>query len=278
MATEPTRSRPARQAAEEAPVRVVHHYGDTPEFVVLGGLVPELLCDNSGKMHAGTTDVDVQVDLEIAAGAKNAARLEQALKNAEFESTDGRTWRWETRADESNAIVKFELLTDLEDYPASATVNFAECDALGAVNLRGTRFASRDFIRHPLSSKVGGVYYNVEVNVTGVAGFLMAKSAAAYSRRKEKDWYDIAFVLLHGNDGGPRDAAERTKAIFSGDLVGETRTALDELLSNFTRESDQGPSAYASQFSIDHPQEDDNQLRSDAVLAVSEYHDALFAI
>jgi hypothetical protein len=255
----------------------VHHYGNTPEFVVLGGLVPELLCDKSGRMHAGTTDIDVQVDLEIAAGATNAAKLEQALKNAEFESTNGRTWRWQTRADESKAIVKFELLTDLDDQPASATVNFAECDALGAVNLRGTRFASRDFIRHPLTSKVGGVFYNVEVNVTGVAGFLLAKSAAAYSRRKEKDWYDIAFVLLHGNDGGPRNAAERTKSIFATDLVGEIRTALDELLANFTLENDQGPSAYASQFLIDHPEEDGSQLRADAVLAVKEYHDALFA-
>jgi hypothetical protein len=258
-------------------VRVVHHYGRTPEFVVLGGLVPELLCDKSGKMHAGTTDIDVQVDLEIAAGATNAVRLEQALRNAEFESTDGRTWRWQTRADESKAIVKFELLTDLEDQPASATVNFAECDALGAVNLRGTRFASRDFNRYPLSSKVGGVFYNVEVNVTGVAGFLLAKSAAAYSRRKAKDWYDIAFVLLHGNDGGPRNAAERTRIIFSTDLVGETKTALDELLSNFTHENDQGPSAYASQFLIDHPEEDVIQLRADAVLAVKEYHGALFS-
>ena len=34
--------------------------------------------------HAGTTDVDVQVNLEIAYGAENAARLEQSLKNAEF--------------------------------------------------------------------------------------------------------------------------------------------------------------------------------------------------
>jgi hypothetical protein len=197
MATEQPRSRPARRAAEEALVRVVHHYGETPEFVVLGGLVPELLCDKSGAVHAGTTDIDVQVDLEIAAGATNATRLERALRNAEFESTDGRTWRWQTRTEETMAIVKFELLADLDDQPANATVNFAQCDALGAVNLRGTRFASRDFVRHPLSSKVGGVFYDVEVNVTGVAGFLLAKAAAAYGRRKEKDWYDIAFVLLH---------------------------------------------------------------------------------
>jgi hypothetical protein len=28
---------------------------------------------------------------------------------------------------------------------------------------------------------------------------------------------------------------------------------------------------------MDHPEEDDDQLRADAVLAVKEYHDALFA-
>ena len=135
MATEQPRSRPARRAAEEALVRVVHHYGETPEFVVLGGLVPELLCDKSGAAHAGTTDIDVQVNLEIVAGATHATRLERALRNVEFESTDGRTWRWQTRAEETMAIVKFELLTDLDDQPANATVNFAQCDVLGAVNL-----------------------------------------------------------------------------------------------------------------------------------------------
>ena len=47
-------------------MRVVHHYGSRPDFVVLGGLVPELLCAGSGRRHAGTVDIDVQVDLEIA--------------------------------------------------------------------------------------------------------------------------------------------------------------------------------------------------------------------
>ncbi|MGF1667132.1 MAG: hypothetical protein ACFCVC_12780, partial [Acidimicrobiia bacterium] len=70
----------ARVAAEAALVRVVHHYGTRPEFVVLGGLVPELLCSTGPYAHAGTTDVDVQVDLEIAAGSVNMARLETALR------------------------------------------------------------------------------------------------------------------------------------------------------------------------------------------------------
>jgi len=40
MTDEPPRSRSARKAAEEALVRVVHHYGATPEFVLLGGSCP----------------------------------------------------------------------------------------------------------------------------------------------------------------------------------------------------------------------------------------------
>jgi hypothetical protein len=53
--------------------------------VVLGGLVPELLCSGSTLQHTGTTDVDVQVNLIIACGAVNTARLEHALLNAEFQ-------------------------------------------------------------------------------------------------------------------------------------------------------------------------------------------------
>jgi len=44
---ETPRSRIARAAAESALVRVVHHYGERPGFVVLGVLVPELLCSTS---------------------------------------------------------------------------------------------------------------------------------------------------------------------------------------------------------------------------------------
>ena len=76
MADEPSsRSRSARTAAEAA-LRIIRHFGRRPEFVVLGGLVPELLCAESELRRAGTTDVDLQIDPEIAYGAVIAARLE----------------------------------------------------------------------------------------------------------------------------------------------------------------------------------------------------------
>lgn len=272
--TEPLRSRAARESAERALVRILHQYGERPGFVVLGGLVPELLCAGSAFHHAGTTDVDVQVDLEIACGAVNTARLERALHNAEFVPEDGRIWRWVAGSGTGTTVVKFELLADLRNQPAEAMIAFDECKSLGALNLRGTGFASLDIEVRELSARFGGVVHHAEVNVTGLAGFLLAKAAAAFSRRKAKDWYDIAFVLLHNDAGGLVEAAERVRERFAGE-IGSVRTALNDLLANFAAPDAQGTQAYVQQMRRDHPDLDFATLTADAVLAVEEFHRCL---
>ena len=266
----PLRSRAAREAAEKALIRVIHHYGGRPEFVVLGGLVPELLCTGSEYHHAGTIDVDVQVDLEIACGAVNAARLEQALRNAGFSPDNATVWRWVAEGTAGTPIVKFELLADLHDQPAEATISFDTCEHLGAVNLRGTGFAARDIEVRELSLRHGDVAHTAEVNVSGLAGFLLAKTAAAYSRRRAKDWYDIAFVLLHNDAGGTVPAADLVKERFIGEIAA-FRTALNDLQANFQDADAQGSRAYATQMHMDHPELDREMLAADAIIAVSEF-------
>jgi hypothetical protein len=270
MPDESLRSRAAREAAERALVRVVHHYGARPEFVVLGGLVPELLCSGSTFQHAGTTDVDVQVDLEIACGSANTKRLERALRNAEFEPEGKCVWRWRAEGPSAAAIVRFELLADLDSAPAGASVQFDGCDSLGAANLRGTGFASQDLTTRELKARVGGVEHVAEVYVTGLAGFLLAKCAAAHSRRKSKDWYDIAFVLLHNDAGGPEAAAQAVLDRF-GKKLGRVRTALDDLAANFADPEVKGPRAYAQQMAIDHPEVERATALADAVTAVESF-------
>lgn len=166
---EPPRSQAARAAAELALVRVAHHYGGRPEFVLLGGLVPALLCARAGTRHAGTTDIDVQVDLEISGGTAHAARLEQALRNAEFEPDTENIWRWRMNAG-SRPVVKFELLADLDDHRAGTIIRFAGCEDLGAVNLRGTGHASEDVEVRTLTAMDQGARRSIQVNVTGLAG------------------------------------------------------------------------------------------------------------
>ncbi len=149
-------------------------------------------------------------------------------------------------------------------------------NGLGAVNLRGTGFASRDFSAHELRARIGGVDHVAEVNVTGLAGFLLAKAAAARARRSAKDWYDVAFVLLHNDAGGPTAAAAAVRARFGRELVGSIRTALDDLAANFQSASAQGPQAYSSQVLLDHPELDEATVLADAVVAIGEFSHALF--
>jgi hypothetical protein len=274
MVDELPRSRQARAAAEQALVRVVHHYGGKPEFVVLGGLVPELLCSESPHQHAGTTDIDVQVNLEIECGAVNTERLELALRNSEFEPDEERVWRWRFEGEKTRALVKFELLADRDDQPQGVTFKFENCEHLGAANLRGTRFAVEDVEVRQLTAKVGGDWLTVDMNVTGVAGFLLAKCAAAHSRRQPKDWYDIAFVLLHNDLGGPAEAANAVTEKFRSELS-ILKTPLDDLAANFTDPESQGPMAYSGQYLIEHPELDSATVKADAILAVETFIEIL---
>lgn len=268
---EPIRTTAARRAAELALIRVVHHYGGRPEFVLLGGLVPALLCSNSLKRHAGTSDVDVQVNLEIAGGSVQAARLEEALLNSGFEPDEECVWRWELNdPDGPRATVKFELLADLDDEPNNATVEFTGCKRLGAANLRGTGYAAREIVIQTIQASDHGTRRDAKINVTGLAGFLLAKAAAAHGRRKEKDWYDVAFVLLHNDHGDATAAAERVLEVF-GLQRGQMRTQLLDLQANFSDSSAQGSLAYVKQFIENHPDEDPQTVAADGQLAVAAF-------
>lgn len=178
---------------------------------MLGGLVPELLCTRSDLRHAGTTDVDVQVDLEIAAGTVNVTRLEHALRNAEFVPDNRTVWRWVDAGATAGAactVVTFELLADLASEPAESIIKFSDCQKLGAANLRGTGFAARDVVAHTLTARVSGVTHTIKVNVTGPAGFLLAKTAAANARRKPKrtgmTWRSCSCMATLAGRSGPR--------------------------------------------------------------------------
>jgi len=69
----------------------------------------------------------------------------------------------------------------------------------------------------------------------------MAKTAAAYSRRQPKDWYDIALMLLHNDAGGPEQAAAVVLEHFGGEITGSIRTAIEDLNANFAIQRPKDP-------------------------------------
>jgi hypothetical protein len=272
--SDPERNRAARELAERALVRLVREYGDTPEFVLLGGLVPDLLCSGSARRHIGTTDIDVQVDLEIQGGSVNGARLEAALGRAGFRPDIQRVWRWKEES-APGMVVKIEFLADQDDIPNETTVSFDQCESLGAVNLRGTGYAARDYELRTITAELDGNLASVELRVATLPAYLLAKAHAARGRRLEKDWYDLAYVLLHNDDGGPAAAAARVQNRFGSMLVGAAETALSELAANFADADAQGSVAYATTMVAMHPDFDLDVLANDAVAAVAEFGKAL---
>ena len=118
----------------------------------------------------------------------------------------------------------------------------------------------------------------VELRVAGLSSYLLAKTHAAHRRRATKDWYDLAYVLIHNDAGGPRPAGHTVLDRFAADLVGETRTALDDLAVNFTHVDAQGPIACADTMLELHPESDRDVLANDAVTAVNVFVAALMQI
>lgn len=265
--SDPIRSRRARDLAERALVRLVLAYGETPDFVLLGGLVPDLLCRNSVRMHQGTTDVDVQVNLEVFGQSANSTRLERALTDCDFTPDDQRVWRWRDQSP-TELIVKIEFLADLDDVRDYETLIFDGCVYLGAINLRGTRFAAQDWSLQSFAATIDGESLTAQIRVATLPAYLLTKSHAAHGRGLAKDWYDIAFVLLHNDAGGPSQAARLTINRFGTELVGATETAIDELAENFANADSQGSLAYARTMNGLHPDLDEDVLANDAVEAV----------
>ncbi len=151
-------------------------------------------------------------------------------------------------------------------------MRFDDCDALGATNLRGTGFASKDVSERAITATDGGVQRTAVIDVAGLGGFLMAKTAAAYGRHKSKDWYDLAYVLIN-NDANVAGEDAVTSAF--GSVLPGSRSALTDLRANFERPDHPGPVAYADQVLLDHPELDGHEVQADAVLSVTRFCDVL---
>ncbi len=99
------------------------------------------------------------------------------------------------------AIALYRLLA--QGHPVSLAQLAERCSQLRAVNLRGTGNVEHDHREITLE----GPHGPVRVRIAALAGYLLSKAAAARTRGADKDYYDLAYVLLHNHAGGPAAAA-----------------------------------------------------------------------
>ncbi|HEU4462384.1 MAG TPA: hypothetical protein VFR75_07320 [Solirubrobacterales bacterium] len=270
------RSPAARVLAERALVTLLDALeGQDAEIIVLGGLVPEVLVsgqDPPAPGHLGTTDVDILLVSHLTVD-EDLGHVERGLKAIDFEPVEG-GWRWRGRVD--GKAVKMEFLCDLATAREHETIEIQGCDELRAQNLRGTGYVAEDWAWEPLTAMLpNGRETEIRARFAKLGGYLLSKLVAARTRGAAKDFYDLAYVLLHNRAGGPREAAA---VLLAGDLrdslAGLSGTLL-EIRERFRVPNAIGPNGFAAQSRELYPDLDERELRADAVAAVGEFLDAL---
>jgi hypothetical protein len=261
------RSAAARLLAEEALVILHDGLGETPlRLIVVGGLVPETLAAADTPAHLGTTDIDILIAVHVRDVA-DAAPVERALTaiGAIPDPVQPDGWQW--RIPVGSVRVRIDFLCDDDSLRNQEAVLLPGCSQLAAFNLRGTGYVARDHWQREITV----ADRTVQVSFAGLEGYLLAKAHAARQRGQDKDYYDLAYVLLHNHAGGPAQAAERLRAgVFASEIAG-LRSLWVELGARFHDSRSVGAEAYARQAVLVDPFASEAALRNDAFAAVAQF-------
>jgi len=266
------RSPEARELAERALVGLLHGLDEiATEIVVLGGLVPEVLTsgqDPPAPAHLGTTDVDILLVTHLTY-EKDFEHVEAALGDMDFRPVN-EGWRWRGRF--GGPAVKIEFLCDLETKREFEMVPLRGCKDLVAQNLRGTGYVARDWSWRQLEATLpDGRAAAVRARFAQLSGYLLSKIVAARTRGAEKDFYDLAYVLLHNRAGGPAEAARTVNASVLRDALPELMSTFLEIAQRYRMPNAVGPSGFAAESLKVMPEANEAELRADAVAAVGEF-------
>jgi hypothetical protein len=235
-------------------VRVIRGFGFAGAHVVIvGGLVPSLLVpqpDEGIERHIGTQDLDLCLSVALVDGnVGNYDRLEKSLKDAGFQMAreDGHpiSWRWRGGLDLPLTVEFFCAAgPDREPgrlYRPGGVVG----GKLSALVLSAGRLMDADAREVEIAVDLpgGGGTTRQKVKVAGPAAYLAAKADALRQRTKNKDAYDVVW-LVESWPGGQFELAKEVRAAkIAGDP--EFLAALRVLAEEFATIDSAGAVKYA---------------------------------
>lgn len=251
-----------------------------------GGLIPRYLISRTPEAgaappaHAGTTDVDLVLDLRVLATVDAYRRLEQNLKALGFErgtNEEGQAQHFSWRKPVGGGItVVVDLLRDAEVPEGGQVLALPGERRLSALKIPGAHLVVADHVEVALTAILlddRGVATET-VRVANIVPFIVLKALAYEDRLEEKDAYDLVYCLMHYG-GGPEDVA----AQFRNRLVRWPNEpllarAVDILRASFASDPatpgprKDGPTSYARFLADPGRRELDARRRQDAAAVV----------
>lgn len=223
-------------------------------ITIIGGLVPGLLVpivDPPLEAHVGSRDVDFCLSVALVEGdVGNYERLERSLRRAGFEMAreDNQpvTWRWIGGRDVRVTVEFFCPATP--DRPAGRLFRPGGVvgSRISAMALESGLLIDEDWVEREVEIELprSGGRANVPMRITGIASYLAAKSDAIARRSKNKDAYDVVW-LIEAWEGGPQRAARAA----GGSAIGgreEFLAAMRRLEGQFAKVDAIGARRYAA--------------------------------
>lgn len=276
LASEP-RSRESRARAEEALVRFALLAGaHATDFVVIGGLNPDLLAPDSPVPHQGTTDVDLLFELGFVYDREELdfGWLDDVLHAGDFvESRRFAGWQWYGILGATR--VRLDLLCDVADNPGQA-IHMPGATNAAAQNLEGPAAALHQPVTRSLEvpaalrASSSAVPEQVKLRFASLGGYIAAKSAALLTRGLDKDAYDLMFVIMYA-PGGPRSAAVAALDVQVPPGRRSVSETIGPAVQRFVDRTGDWTTIVVGQLFAAGDDSDEDQLRADVSVAASRF-------
>lgn len=240
------------------------------DIVVVGGLVPSLIIDQSSapEAHVGTADLDIGLAVTVFDEQRYQA-LTHRLRQAGFDpdtNEKGQPTRQRWKIDGPPKVTVDFLIAPTRPGEIGGRLKNIEPD-FAAFIAPGLRIAFLDVERITLDGRtIRGEEARRSVQVCGPAAFVVMKALALRLRGENKDAYDLTYLLRFGPG-----IVEIAKRLASMKDEPEVREAVGYLREDFATMESIGPRR-TSEFMLDARNED---LEADAWGAVQDLLDRL---
>lgn len=238
---------------------------------LVGGLVPRYLTPEAPPdvpVHAGTSDVDVVLNIQVIAEGDGYADLADQLDARGFRrctNRDGKpsSWRWQRQVDERTTVL-VEFLRDAGDALPGRPVT-VDAERISALAIRHAGIVHDWFQERAVTGELldGGGMSTEVVRFADVPSFVILKALALDDRHENKDAADLIHVLRYAGSLAEvaemfvaRQSSNRHPAAFDAGLAAlRNRFCDDEHTEGYLK---MGPVAYAAFF---HHEGEDARVR-----------------
>lgn len=231
------------EAAERVTLELFTVLGEFRDcMTVVGGAVPPLLVGESSEdPYVGTLDVDVVID-PVAVPEETYRSISEQLVARGYERA-GQPYQWKRTVSVNGreVAVRVDLLAPMTDR-RGATHRHEAVGDVWARRVPGAELLRDHHERRTLRGRLpDGRPNEVEVRIASAAALIVLKALALDGRDREKDSYDIDYVL--GNiPGGIPAVVDDLRPLATVPVV---RTALEILARKFSDPDAYGPASVA---------------------------------